>query len=152
MSAVLQARSFSSEELRPAVLAPGNQTLDRREIPRVAEAHDDLLRTRLAQGVEPFGRRGQIAQAGGIGAGNPLDRRRVATDLAAALIEEPILAGEGRGICVAAVPELGILRGQAQRDLLAAATDQDRQGVAQWSRRIDLPAVADDLQPLAQGR
>jgi len=67
----------------------------------VAEAQDQMLRACVAQRVELV-RRGQAI--------DPRERRR--------------------GL-VRAIPELGILGRQAQRDTRAAATDQDRERVAQ---------------------
>src|SRR4051812_50039102 len=56
------------------------------------------------------------------------DLLRVAADVRAVRSEYVALAGELLGRTANEVPVLGILRGDAQRALLAAAADADRRG------------------------
>ncbi len=99
-----------------------------------------------AEGVE----RGGVRGVGQFDADRPVDLAGVAPDLAAALVEDATLGGVGVG-AQDAVPELGVLRGQAQRHLLAAAADQDRDRVAHWRGHVGPPVRQDRFQAVPEG-
>ena len=100
------------------LVAPGQQLLELPLVPRVVPAVDQLRRAVLDVLVEDA----EVLRAGGAG---PLDRLRVAPDLRAPLVEDGALA---RPLVRRAerVPLVRVLRGDPQRDLLAAPADQDR--------------------------
>src|SRR5690349_16232833 len=73
--------------------------------------------------------------------GGPLDRRRVGPDGGAVLGEDRRLPRDDLEV-TEAVPDVGVLRDQAQRLLLAAASDEDRD-VARGGGVADGEAVLD---------
>ena len=74
---------------------------------------------------------------------------RVATDGRAVLVEDAELVLEGRRVAEA-VPDVGVLRDDAERLLLSPAADQD--GDVAHRRRVELgPALLDARQRLAEG-
>ena len=79
----------------------------------------------------------------------PLDAARIATKLGAPAVENRVLVAEHLG-GTEAVPDLGVLSGNAQRHLFATTTNQDGNG-AHWCWNIELPALLHDRERLAQG-
>src|SRR5581483_6081554 len=131
-----------------ALVAPGDEPLDRLAVERRAEAQDDVV----AAGV---GERVEMRQVLDADAGGPLDLRRVAAELPAPVVEHAVLAPPVFH-AAKAVPGVGVLRGDPQGDLLALAADEDRNGAAHGGRAVLGPALLDDgqrrLQVVQTGR
>jgi hypothetical protein len=94
------------------------QLLQRLHVERLGPAQDELLHSGLQEIVD-------LPEEVGADRARPLDRLRIASDLRAPLRQDLVLAPpvvDRRE----RVPHVGVLRGELERDLLAAAADHDR--------------------------
>src|SRR5690349_7333165 len=71
------------------LIAPGDETFDRAEVPGVLEAEDEVGDPGVREGVEG----GFVVAIVALDVGAALDLRRIAADLAATLVEDEVFGG-----------------------------------------------------------